>query len=287
MSKWERWFLGLGWVMALGLAGMSPMGLGGSGRRAGPSAAPMHPPASLPTSYRPQGTHRVYLPLISRSICEPIPGVAYDTFPVIKPVSFNVADNPDYNLLLLGYVEVNEFHGLVDYGGEADPKAPQFRFLFGDHRIPSTPSSIPHVYKNYGWDWQNHQRLPPPKGWPPVSVIGLAVQPGEVIYVPDSGYDIGNGFDVLVLYADENQITLKYTGEDSTAQGYTVYITNLCVEPSLLALYRQWNAAGRGRLPALRGGQPVGRAWGSQIDVAVRDNNVFMDPRSRKDWWQR
>jgi hypothetical protein len=117
--------------------------------------------------------------------------------------------------------------------------------------------------------------------------VGFAVSPGEILYLPDSGYRIGLDFQAHVLYADENQITLKYTAEDSTAQGYTVYITNLCVEPSLLALYRQWNAWGRSQLPALRGGQPLGRARGTQIDVGIRDNNVFMDPRSRKDWWRR
>ncbi len=273
--RWRGgWLAGAGWAASLGLAGILH----------GITSLPKASAPVTPThSYRAEATYRVYLPLISRSVCEPIPGVSYEVFPVISPVSFNVADNPDYNLLLLGYVEVNEFKGLVDYEGGSDPRAPQFRFLFGDHRIPVFRS----VYKNNGWDWDNHQRLPPPPGWPPVTVAGFTVSPGEILYVPDSGYDIGNGFDALVLYADENQITLKYTGEDSTQYGYTVYITRVCVEPSLLRLYRQWNANGRGQLPALRGGQPLGRAWGVQIDVAVRDNNVFMDPRSRKDWWQR
>ncbi|MCL7454490.1 MAG: hypothetical protein M8467_15740, partial [Anaerolineae bacterium] len=67
---------------------------------------------------------------------------------------------------------------------------------------------------------------------------------------------------------------------------YTVHVENVCVEPSLLALYRQWDAAGRVRLPALRGGQPFGRARGTEIGVAIRDSGTFMDPRSRKDWWQ-
>ncbi|WP_322800484.1 hypothetical protein [Thermoflexus sp.] len=269
------WITGTIGAVVLGLAQIF------AGASEGNPTPPLSP--ALPTSPSPQATYRVYLPLISRSVCEPIPGASYEVFPVISPVASNVADNPDYNLLLLGYQTVNEYKGLVDYVGGSDDRAPQFRFLFGDHRIPV----FLNVYKNNGWDWENHQPLPPPPGWPPVSVAGLAVHPGEVLYVPDSGYDIGGGFDAHVLYADENQITLKYTAEDSTAQGYTVYITNICVEPSLLQLYRQWNAWGRSQLPALRGGQPFGRARGTQIDVGIRDNNVFMDPRSRKDWWQR
>jgi hypothetical protein len=54
----------------------------------------------------------------------------------------------------------------------------------------------------------------------------------------------------------------------------------------LLALYRQLNSAGRVELPALRPGQPFGRAAGGEIDAAIRDSGSFLDPRSRKDWWQ-
>jgi hypothetical protein len=39
-------------------------------------------------------------------------------------------------------------------------------------------------------------------------------------------------------------------------------------------------------LPALRGSQALGRARDASIGVAIRDTGSFMDPRSRKDWWQ-
>jgi hypothetical protein len=58
------------------------------------------------------------------------------------------------------------------------------------------------------------------------------------------------------------------------------------VDPNLLALYRQADAAGRASLPALRNGQPLGTASGGQVLVAIRDCGSFLDPRSRKDWWQ-
>ncbi len=244
MSWRGKGLAGAGWMASIALAWIL-YGVSGGSEVASISNA--NRSTTPPPADQTAATHRVYLPLISRDVCQPIPGASYETFWVINPVSFNVADNPDYNLLLLGYVPVNEYKGLVDYGGEFDPNAPQFRFLFGDHRIPV----FSNVYKNNGWDWENHRRLPPPPGWPPVSIAGFAVSPGEVIYVPDSGYDIGNGFDALVLYADPQQLTLKYTGEDSTVWGYTVYITGICVEPSLLALYQQWNANGRWRLPVM------------------------------------
>ena len=82
-----------------------------------------------------------------------------------------------------------------------------------------------------------------------------------------------------------HNITLKYTGEDNVVQGYTIHIENICVEPDLLALYRNWNEAGREQLPALPGGQALGRALAGEISVSVRDNGTFLDPRSRKDWW--
>ena len=113
----------------------------------------------------------------------------------------------------------------------------------------------------------------------------MGVATGETLYLPDSGYDIGSGYEALVLYASEERITLKYTREDNVKEGYTIHVENVCVEPSLLALYRERNEAGRGDLPALRAGQPFGRARGAEIGVAIRDTGSFMDPRSRYDWW--
>jgi hypothetical protein len=111
-------------------------------------------------------------------------------------------------------------------------------------------------------------------------------QPGEIISAPAAGYNIGDGYSMLVLYANEERLTLKFTRNDNVVSGYTIHLENLCVEPGLLQLYRSLNASGRGQLPALRGGQAVGRARSTSISASVRDNGTFMDPRSRKDWWQ-
>ena len=94
------------------------------------------------------------------------------------------------------------------------------------------------------------------------------------------------GYKALVLYADERRITLKYTREDSPVWGYTVHLEEIGVDPSLLQRYREMDAAGRRRLPALRNGDLVGYAIAPSVKVAVRDTGRFMDPRTRKDWWR-
>ncbi len=228
-------------------------------------------------------TPRAYLPFVSRrpSACSPIPGVAYGTLSINGLPTDRPADlHADLNLALRGYEVTSAYLGLVDYGGDEDANAPQLPTLFFPNRVPAFPTG----YQVYDWNWNTNSRGALLDTWP-VTLLGMGVAPTEVIHLPDSGYDIGSGYEALVLYATEERITLKYTREDNVVHGYTIHIENICVEPSLLALYRAWNDAGRGRLPALRGGQPLGRARGSEIGVATRDNGDFMDPRSRKDWW--
>jgi len=141
------------------------------------------------------------------------------------------------------------------------------------------------VYRVNNWDWGSNARGGPVTDFT-VTLAGLATEKGKTIHVPEAGYDIGRGYAVLVLYADADRITLKYTGEDSVVNGYALHVEGICVEPSLLALYERMNVAGRGQLPALRAGQAFGRARGEEVQVAIRDTGRFMDPRVRKDWWR-
>lgn len=226
-------------------------------------------------------TTYVYLPLVSRlDPCGPIPDESYDVLLVLPPPTDRPAEvHADLNLALRGYELTSACLGLVD-GGGTDPKAPQLPGLFADDRTPA----FSNVYRVHDWDWNCNCR----GGliaYPEVTLAGFEVAPGETIHVPSSGYDIG-GYEVLVLYASAERITLKYTREDNVVYGYTIHVENVCVEPSLLALYEYWNDAGRGYLPALRAGQAFGRASGSEIRVAIRDTGTFMDPRVRGDWWQ-
>jgi hypothetical protein len=241
------------------------------------SASPAIAPAEVITYY-------VFLPLAAKepASCPPIPGVEYSTLDVDGPPTDRPAEqHADLNLALRGYAVTSAYPGLVEYGGSGDPNAPQLYTLFADQRVPAFPA----VYQVYDWDWGCNCRGDLLTQYP-VTLAGMGVAPGEVLHLPDSGYNIGSGYEALVLYATEDRITLKYTREDNVVRGYTIHVEGVCVEPKLLALYRRWNDAGRGELPALRGGQPFGSARDTQIAVAIRDAGTFMDPRSRRDWWR-
>jgi uncharacterized protein YgiM (DUF1202 family) len=214
-------------------------------------------------------------------VCAPIPGEAYGTLTITSaPTDPAAASHADLNLGLRGYAPGEATHALIDVAEAADPAAPQLRWLFGDRREPAVTGT----YQVYGWDWGVNARtglIPDP----PVTLLGVQTTPGETIALPNGGSDLGQGYHALVLYASPERVTLKYTRDDNVVAGYTVYIENVCVEPTLLALYQQMNDAGRGALPALRPGQPLGRATGSELGVAVRDNGAFLDPRARQEWW--
>lgn len=217
------------------------------------------------------------------NVCAEIPGASFGSISINGWPSDRPAEiHADLNLAMRGYARTSEPRVLVDYNGHTDANAPQISYLFANTR----GADIASVYRVYDWNWGSNSRGGLITSWP-VTLMGLASTPGEVLRVPDSGYDIGSGYEVMVLYASESRITLKYTREDNVVHGYTVHIENVCVEPRLLSLYRGLNAAGRGNLPALHGGEPLGRATGYEVGVAVRDTGSFMDPRSRKDWWRR
>ncbi len=233
-----------------------------------------------------QGPVQVYLPIVSKRVaagpCSPIPGASYAALSVNPPPLDRPAEaHPDLNLGLRGYVPVEEARQLVDYGGESDAAAPQLAGLFADQRGPSLTAT----YRVREWDWAGG-RPGAPISNPPVTMVGLAANAGETLHVPASGYTIGDGYEVLVLYVGADRITLKYTREDNVVQGYTLHVENICPEPGLLRLYNELASAGRQQLPALRAGQAFGRARGNQVGVAIRDHGSFMDPRSRKDWWR-
>ena len=250
---------------------------------AGEGAPPAAPPQPSPTPpSTPVPTPPGPAPTPGVDPCAPIPGESYGTLPIVGPPTDRpAAQHGDLNLALRGYNLTTAARGLINIGGPTDYQAPQLAGLFADKRTPA----IKNVYRVNNWDWSRNARGGPVTEFE-VTLAGFAVSPGETIHVPDSGYSIGQGYEVLVLYADTHRITLKYTGEDSVVKGYAVHVEGICVEPNLLALYQRMNAAGRGHLPALRPDQAFGRARGNEIQVAIRDTGRFMDPRTRKDWWQ-
>jgi hypothetical protein len=230
-------------------------------------------------------TSYVYFPVVLRGYAsESYATVAVIDNPLCRASQTDppAETHPDINLAVRGYVSTAGTLGLVDYSGHVDVNAPQLYTLFGDNRTP-TFSAVYQVY-----DWTDGQRGDPISD-PSVTLAGMVVAQNEIIRVPSSGYDIGwqpTGYEVMVLYAASNRITLKYTREDNMVCGNAIHIENISVDPSLLSLYQTMNAAGRVRLPALFIGQSIGRATTTEIGVALRDSGSFMDPRSRKDWWQ-
>ncbi len=214
--------------------------------------------------------------------CTPIPEESYGTLPVVGPPTDRpAAEHADLNLVLRGYTPTEAHLDIIDVSGPDDPSSPQLAGLFADKRT----AVFKRVYRVNEWDWGRNARGGPITKWE-VTLAGFEVEPGETIHVPQSDYEIGRGYSVLVLYADQERITLKYTGEDNVVKGYTIHVEGICIELNLLALYEQMNAGGRGELPALRAGQAFGRARSDEIKVAIRDVGSFMDPRVRRGWWR-
>ncbi|NLT72999.1 MAG: hypothetical protein GXX94_02225 [Chloroflexi bacterium] len=238
----------------------------------------------------------LYLPYAAastRPACAPIPEESYSAIPVevLSPdPGVPGSAHPDLNLALRGYRENSSaLRSLVAINGATDPNAPRLQTIFADSRYPS----IDRVYQVYQWDgrWPGVYGVYPITS-PEVTLIGLAATPGEKVIVPYRGPEIfwdtvaDQHYVAMVLYAAPDRITIKYTREDHVITGYTVHIEGICVEPRLVALYNQLEAAGRRSLPGLRYGQAIGRAADHELGVAIRDTGSFMDPRSRKDWWQ-
>jgi len=255
------------------------------------------PLALTPTAY-------VYLPLVSRGYTCPTESsrqyesgwaAQYDADDPVRPA----AAHADKNLALRGYAP-NTGGGfrreLVDYGSDDDTRPPQIATLFEPHRVPE----LTEFYQVHHWNWAPSPEpgtRGDPIGNPPVTALGLSTTPGEALHVPVSGYDIGGGMEVLVLFADEDTIALRYTREDSSGSpGYTIHVDNICVDPNLLALYNQLDDPNGPRyvypnpdgylLPNLPAGKVFGTARVEEVVVAIVDTGVFMDTRSCNEWWQ-
>jgi hypothetical protein len=256
---------------------------------AGASAGAPIPPGSTvqPAPDQPL-TPAQYLPLVGsasrylgRSTCHTIPGASFASLSILPPPSDRpAAAHADLNLAMRGYEPVDAAKGLIWLDGPTDPLAPRLQGLFQPQRHPP----ITATYQVNDWDWTCNCRGDA-LSEPDVTLAALETTPYETLHVPESGYEIGDGYEVLVLYATPDSITLKYTRTDSVASGYTLHLENICVEENLLALYETLNAAGRSELPALVEGQAFGRAHADAVHVAIRDTGQFMDPRSYKDWW--
>jgi len=239
-------------------------------------------------------TPRAFLPFVAYQPCPTASSATYDVIGIQGGYYKNNAltdENADFRLSVLGYATTSAAMTLVDYFGPADPNAPQMAGIFEPNRGPN----IVGVFKRYDWNW--NESGPPPYGsrggvnndWP-VSVMNLAATIGEGIYIPERNVPNSTlGTVAMVLYADDDEITLAYGDRDSVVNGYVVYLMNICTDPNLVARYQaQLNNERRstGQLPAVRNNERIGTARYPFVTVAIRDVGPFLDPRSRKDWWQ-
>ena len=211
----------------------------------------------------------------------------YETTPILgEPRKDGIAArlDPDLNLMVRGYQPITATLELIGINGPTDDDAPQLANLFRPVRVPTFSAA----YQVRDWDWAccPGGKLGQPINDPAVTLLEMAIIPGESLYPPGRNASIGHDFVALVLYAEQYRLTFTYTREDTPAVGYLVHVEGLCVDPNLVALYEEMHLAGRNNLPALRRSDSIGTAQSPSIMVAVRDTGSFMDPRSGKDWWQ-
>lgn len=217
----------------------------------------------------------------------------YDTDNPVRP-AYNHADK---NIELRGYVantDPNLQRELVDYDSGDPTQPPQFATLFNPYQVPA----FAEFYQVYGWAWDDSPdpgTRTSPITVPPTTAVSFILPPGKTLHTPVSGYDIGDGQEAIVLFADADTITLHYSREDTAAVGYTLHIDHICTDPNLLALYNTLDypdsprydyPAANYNLPTLVAGQPFGTTRSQNIVVAIVDTGAFQDPRSCNEWWQ-
>ncbi len=257
-----------------------------------PSPEPVKPPPPTPTP----AAEPVKPTPAPPATTEYVGGTAfqYDKDDPVRPAHLHA----DKNIKLRGYrpnPKDNFERELVNYGVGDETSPPQVATLFDPPRVPPFTG----FYRVDMWDWKRSPK-PGTRGKAikdfPVTAIGLQTTPGEALCVPTSGYDIGGGLEVVVIYADESTIALKYARQDSAgAPGYTVHVDKINIDPNLLALYKKLDDPNGPRyvypnetydLPTLSAGQPFGTASGTKVVVVMVDTGGFMDIRSCDDWWQ-
>ncbi len=222
------------------------------------------------------------------------PTTSSQTYESIKPDTpphrkiQNPESDPQINFSFHEWTEVNEAKEPVNYGGDTDPNPP-----------PSIGSifagKYPEIVKTYAIYHQKPQTeydfciatAKPGSFCPKVTLIGLGAAPGEPLLGLAAGRKIWGESTLMVLYADQNTITFTHSSGDTwPPDGYPFYIHDICVDPNLLAAYQKDNADGRGVLPGVKAGQIFGYAKDTDVKITVRDSDQWMDPRSKKDWWQ-
>lgn len=188
---------------------------------------------------------------------------------------------PELRFSVNGYHPAAEEKMLVDYLGDTDIYLPpNFATLLTRPSINDFIFSNVYKANNETDKWK-------------VQILGIQTAPGEDIKVPASYHhpasEGSKKWQAYVLYAKNNNLTLKYSATDSIADGYTVYIEGICIDPNLIQAYNNCRSnppAAMYLLPVIEDNSVVGKTNNTEIRVAIRDAGEMMDPRSRKDWWE-
>lgn len=124
------------------------------------------------------------------------------------------------------------------------------------------------------------------------------------IKVPNTGYDIGGGYEAMVVFTSSNRISLHigrheyFTGTKTCANGqtcsggYWIYIKGICVDQQIQNAYNKVKGAQESagadlnpiQLPMVRSGQILGKANGAKISIGVSDNGSFVSTSNPKFW---
>jgi hypothetical protein len=251
------------------------------------------PMLSAPASGTPVMAHTVHLPLLFRPSapaysCPTSSTAQWDVMQPRESFIAGAAQSPDLNLNVRGWYAVDEFLGFVQYPYPPEPPPDRTHPLHLSAIAGSDGGSFVSTYQLNDWDWLGcNCAAPRPRSPYPVTMLGLRTTPGQPLYIASRDLPVDpKGFKAMVLYADAAQLAIKCTWEDRVDTGYLVHLSNLCVDPNLVALYQQLDSAGRHWLPGVYNDSVVATALEGEVRVSVRDAGSFLDPRSWQDWWQ-
>jgi hypothetical protein len=141
------------------------------------------------------------------------------------------------------------------------------------------------------------------KGNAPVLAIPTEIEAN--VKVPTTEYDIGGGYEAMVVFAESDRVTLHigrheyFVGSKENncnggrcSGGYWIYVKGICVDQKILDAYNnvkriqeQANADKNPiQLPMVKPGHTLGKATGNSVIVGVRDNGPFIST-SKPEYW--
>lgn len=137
-------------------------------------------------------------------------------------------------------------------------------------------------------------------------VLEIPTDAGSAVKVPSTGYDIGGGYEAMVVFAAADRVTLHVgrheyfvgSGQNNCnggpcSGGYWIYVKGICVDKQILQAYDGVKAAQQSagadknpiQLPMVKPGQILGNATGTSVVVGVRDNGPFITT-SKPVYWE-